>query len=62
MNFCSRSRRKPDLNNNVLFELLVQSVAVCFSLLCVGHAVSGQASAAQSSPRIYVDWLDKNVK
>ena len=31
-------------------KFLVQSVAVCFSLLCVGYVVSGWAFAAQSSP------------
>ena len=30
-------------------KLLVQSVAVCFALLCVGHVVGEQAFAAQSS-------------
>ena len=31
-------------------KFLVHSVAVFFSLLCVGHVVSGRAFAAQSSP------------
>ena len=31
-------------------KCLVQSVAVCFSLLCVGHVVGGWAFAAESSP------------
>ena len=31
-------------------KFLVQSVAVCFSLLCVGHVVGGWAFAAESSP------------
>ena len=31
-------------------KFLVRPVAVCFSLLCVGHVVIGRAFAAQSSP------------
>jgi hypothetical protein len=31
-------------------KFLVQWVAVCFLLLCVGHVVSGRAFAAQSTP------------
>lgn len=48
--FFSRSWRKPDMTVTRSLQFLVQAVAVCFALLCVGHVVSGRAFAAQSSP------------
>ena len=48
--FFSRSWRKPDMTITRSSKFLVHSVAVFFSLLCVGHVVSGRVFAAQSSP------------